>query len=68
MVRQTGSSLLFLSNGITVACLKEDGKVPEQREELKMCVSVGIIVEPRGFRRWEGMGSREQVVERHILL
>ncbi|MEE6526376.1 hypothetical protein FKM82_026999 [Ascaphus truei] len=48
---------------MAVACLKEDGKVPEQREELKMCVSVGIIVGARGFRRWEGMGSRGQVVE-----
>ncbi|MEE6508933.1 hypothetical protein FKM82_023443 [Ascaphus truei] len=28
-----------------------------------MCVSVGIIVGARGFRRWEGMGSRGQVVE-----
>ncbi|MEE6523325.1 hypothetical protein FKM82_022176 [Ascaphus truei] len=28
-----------------------------------MCVSVGIIVGARGFRRWEGMGSRGHVVE-----
>ncbi|MEE6518465.1 hypothetical protein FKM82_029469 [Ascaphus truei] len=48
---------------MAVACLKKDGKVPEKREELKMCVSVGIIVGARGFRRWEGMGSRGHVVE-----
>ncbi|MEE6528573.1 hypothetical protein FKM82_031062 [Ascaphus truei] len=32
-------------------------------EELKICVSIGIIEGARGFRRWEGMGSRGQVVE-----
>ncbi|MEE6528470.1 hypothetical protein FKM82_030807 [Ascaphus truei] len=63
IVRKTGRvKLAVLSNGITVSCL-EDGKVPEQREDLKMCVGVGIIVGPRGFRKWEGMRSREQVVE-----
>ncbi|MEE6522126.1 hypothetical protein FKM82_020527 [Ascaphus truei] len=28
-----------------------------------MCVSVVVIVGARGFRRWEGMGSRGHVVE-----
>lgn len=38
LFKQVGSSEGFLSMGVTSACLSGEGKVPEERERLKMWV------------------------------
>lgn len=62
LLRLVGSSEGFFSMGVTSACFREFGKMPQERERLKMWVRERRI-ESEGERSiCEGTGSRGQVV------
>jgi hypothetical protein len=46
-----------LSSGATTDCLKDEGKVPEDRDRLMMLVIVGARTEMDCLRRDVGIGS-----------
>ena len=48
----------FLSNGLTIECLKDDGKVPEVSDMLTILVMVGKRTGRHFLRSQVGMGSR----------
>ncbi len=55
------SSRLFLSSGVTRACLNAVGKMPVRRDVLIMCVSAGKSAGEIAWRRYEGIGPRGHV-------
>ncbi len=55
-------NVVFLSSGVTRACLNAVGKMPVRRDVLMMCVSAGKSVGEIAWRRCEGIGSRGHVV------
>ncbi len=54
-------NVVFLSSGVTRACLNAVGKFPVRRDVLMMCVSAGKSVEI-AWRRCVGIGSRGHIV------
>ncbi len=50
-------NVVFLSSGVTRACLNAVGKMPVRRDVL-MCVSAGRSAGELAWRRCEGIGSR----------
>ena len=50
-----------MRSGLTIAVLKEDGKVPSERERLMIVVIGGRRQSIHDFRRIVGMISREHV-------
>ncbi len=56
-------NVVFLSSGVTRACLHAVGKVPVRRDVLMMCVSAGKSVGEIAWRRCVGIGSRGHIVE-----
>ncbi len=55
-------NVVFLSSGVTRACLNAVGKMPVRRDVLMMCVSAGRSAGEIAWRRCEGIGSRGHVV------
>ncbi len=55
-------NVVFLSSGVTRACLNAVGKIPVRRDVLIMCVSAGKSEGEIAWRRCEGIGSRGHVV------
>ncbi len=55
-------NVVFLSSGVTRACLNAVGKMPVRRDVLMMCVSAGKSAGEIAWRRCEGIGSRGHVV------
>ncbi len=53
---------VFLSSGVTQACLNAVGKMPVRRDVLMMCVSEGISAGEIVCRRWGRIVFRGQVV------
>ncbi len=49
-------NVVFLSSGVTRACLNAVGKMPVRRDVLIMCVSAGKSVGEIAWRRCEGIG------------
>jgi len=52
----------FFGSGVTCACLKAVGNVPEASEALSTCVTAGTTVRATAWRRLVEMGSRVHVV------
>lgn len=58
-----GSNEGFFSNGVTKACLSGEGTMPLDRERLKTWVRERRIEVDGDRSRFEGIGSRGQVVK-----
>ena len=54
----------FFSRGVTLACLKADGKTPEEREVFITVVIAGTTAGAMACSRVVGTGSSRQVVGR----
>ena len=54
------SSPVFLSSGVTTACLCDDGSRPSRREVLTIAFRYGSLTSTISFSRNVGMGSSAQ--------
>ena len=50
----------FFRSGVTIACLKSEGKIPSERDRLIRCVMGWVKESMQAFNSLVGIRSREQ--------
>ena len=51
---------IFFNRGLTIACLKHCGAIPDDKDLFVILVTIGIISSKQSQRTEVGMGSRAQ--------